>query len=680
MRSCPSLRILCAFSLLLAVSVSPAAAQDEALVETLSQLMGLQDIRRYDDGILRDASRHPDPIVRRHAALTMGRIGDPTATIFLAELLLDRNPGVQADAAFAMGLMEDLAGFSRLREFVLNTPVDEQNSAHEEAVTAILRIGGSEAVDFLREFFGRYIGSISTNVPGAVRRGLVEAWRLGDGAPVDLMRRFLDSDDGDVQWSAIYSLARIGAPSAADLLLAATDSPIDSVRYIAVRALTAAFADSSGLDRGALASRVRRLINDPAEFVRINALRALASFADPADAPDVIDRISDSDPNVRVQAVAALGRLGGEEAVATLLERVGDGLFAVRRQALISLAGIPHSGVIGAVADLVSSDDWLDRMTAAQVLGTAGGDTALAWLDYLTQDPDARVVAAALEGVVKVDSAYGTDLAREYYAHPDFVVRVVAANQLGLSDDVADIGLLAESYLLALADGQPDARIAVVHAVGSMSRRGRDQARAAENLFVARFPSSTDYLVRRAAADSFPLASERWGPERPVETHREMGDYRDIVRRLVLPAELDGINPRIKLETDRGEIILELFAADAPLTVQAFLELIELRSLDAGRWHRVVPNFVLQDGDPRGDGWGGPNYVLRDEINRRRYDRGTVGMALSGPDTGGSQFFIAHSAQPHLNGIYPVIGRVIGGYNVLDGITQGDRIRRIRRD
>ncbi|MFQ5550920.1 MAG: peptidylprolyl isomerase, partial [Gemmatimonadales bacterium] len=76
---------------------------------------------------------------------------------------------------------------------------------------------------------------------------------------------------------------------------------------------------------------------------------------------------------------------------------------------------------------------------------------------------------------------------------------------------------------------------------------------------------------------------------------------------------------------------------------------------------------------------GGPDYVLRDEINRRRYERGTVGMALSGPDTGGSQYFIAHSPQPHLDGTYTVIGRVDSGYNVIDDITQGDRIRRIRR-
>jgi cyclophilin family peptidyl-prolyl cis-trans isomerase len=94
----------------------------------------------------------------------------------------------------------------------------------------------------------------------------------------------------------------------------------------------------------------------------------------------------------------------------------------------------------------------------------------------------------------------------------------------------------------------------------------------------------------------------------------------------------------------------------------------------ATRFHRVVPNFVVQDGDPRGDGNGGPGYAIRDELNRLRYERGALGMALSGPDTGGSQYFITHSAQPHLDGGYTVFGRVSSGFSVLDAIIEGDRL------
>ena len=155
-----------------------------------------------------------------------------------------------------------------------------------------------------------------------------------------------------------------------------------------------------------------------------------------------------------------------------------------------------------------------------------------------------------------------------------------------------------------------------------------------------------------------------------------------VSRRYWDSTNLGGTNPRVFLETDRGTLEIELLPAEAPLTVAAFLTLVDRRYFDGTRWHRVVPNFVVQDGDPRGDGWGGPGagFVLRDEINPVRYETGTVGMALSGPDTGGSQYFITHSAQPHLDGTYTVFGRVAGGGStVLDAIGQGDRIRSIHR-
>jgi cyclophilin family peptidyl-prolyl cis-trans isomerase len=123
---------------------------------------------------------------------------------------------------------------------------------------------------------------------------------------------------------------------------------------------------------------------------------------------------------------------------------------------------------------------------------------------------------------------------------------------------------------------------------------------------------------------------------------------------------------------------LELFATDAPLTAYSFVTLARRRYFDGQSFHRVVPNFVVQAGDPRGDGNGGPGYAIRDELNRRRYLRGTLGMALSGPNTGGSQFFVTHSPQPHLDAGYTVFGRLASGGAVLDRIVQGDRIVRIR--
>jgi cyclophilin family peptidyl-prolyl cis-trans isomerase len=137
-------------------------------------------------------------------------------------------------------------------------------------------------------------------------------------------------------------------------------------------------------------------------------------------------------------------------------------------------------------------------------------------------------------------------------------------------------------------------------------------------------------------------------------------------------------SPHAFIQLDRGTIELELAITDAPLTVANFIELARKDFFNGIAIHRVVPDFVIQDGDPRGDGEGGPGYTIRDELNQLPYLRGTVGMALDWKDTGGSQFFITHSPQPHLDARYTTFGRVVNGIELVDRIQPGDVIRRVQ--
>ncbi len=138
------------------------------------------------------------------------------------------------------------------------------------------------------------------------------------------------------------------------------------------------------------------------------------------------------------------------------------------------------------------------------------------------------------------------------------------------------------------------------------------------------------------------------------------------------------VSTHVYIDTDKGTIQIELEVLDAPLTVRTFTDLARQGYFGGVAIHRVVSNFVVQDGDPRGDGEGGPGYTIRDELNERPYLRGTVGMALDWADTGGSQFFITHSPQPHLDARYTVFGQVISGMDVVDKLAQGDLIRAVR--
>ncbi len=131
------------------------------------------------------------------------------------------------------------------------------------------------------------------------------------------------------------------------------------------------------------------------------------------------------------------------------------------------------------------------------------------------------------------------------------------------------------------------------------------------------------------------------------------------------------------IETEKGNLILDLFASDVPLTVNNFVFLAREGFYDGLIFHRVIPDFMIQGGDPTGTGTGGPGYTFADEFTKRAHVTGALSMANSGPNTNGSQFFITYSPQHHLDGKHSVFGQLIDGMDVLKKIAQGDKIIQI---
>jgi len=131
------------------------------------------------------------------------------------------------------------------------------------------------------------------------------------------------------------------------------------------------------------------------------------------------------------------------------------------------------------------------------------------------------------------------------------------------------------------------------------------------------------------------------------------------------------------IETEKGNIEIELFAKDAPNTVDNFETLIKKGFYDGLIFHRVIPGFVAQAGCPEGRGTGGPGYTIKCEINPNKHERGSLSMAHAGKNTGGSQFFICYAAFPHLDGIHTVFGKVVKGMGVVDAVKQGDKMLKV---
>ena len=672
-------------ALLAAALAAPAAAQDLGEASDLAQLLRLEDRREFDLGALQRAAENPDSLLREQAAVAIGRIGDPAGMPLLLTLLNDPDSTARTNAVFAIGLLRDSAGGAELARRIQAFPAVVSSRDQIEMVAALARIGGPDAAEALDGLLQRHPPASGNGDP-ATSVALLQAWRLGRRAPAARLVEFVHSATGAWRRNATYSAARLHLAAAADAFLEAALDADSLTRAYAARGLTAAEADSAHLAPAAFEGELRTLLGDSSAPVRVAALRSLATFRDSTLAGAAQSRLADPDPNVAIQAEATLGALGGARATQALEERfaVAGASFAARTAALQALAQAAPARVLAVGGAWRSDADWRLRAALAGALGTAGGDSARVALTALAADADPRVVAAALgalgEAVPKGDPALRA-LARARLASADVFVRSAALDLLDREADPALAPDFVAAYRAAARDDASDARLSAVHALAGLAAGDAATRATVAQTFLAVVPRSPDYLVRRAVADGFGAATAQqfWGDVYPVETGRSIADYRDLTTRLWLPALQGGPLPQVTIETDKGSMVFQLFAADAPLTVENFLRLVARRYFDGGRWHRVVPDFVIQDGDPRGDGNGGPGWAIRDEINVRRYRRGTLGMALSGPDTGGSQFFVTHSPQPHLDGVYTVFGQLTQGDDVLGRIVQGDRIHRISR-
>jgi len=258
------------------------------------------------------------------------------------------------------------------------------------------------------------------------------------------------------------------------------------------------------------------------------------------------------------------------------------------------------------------------------------------------------------------------DVLRTHLEEDDVVVRATAADLLGdLPASQENTRMLVAALPRARKDNLNDATLSILDSLAKQKNSVADEA-------IKNSLDSTDYLVRRRAvallkANNAGDFSSRIGT---VHTRNTNSDYQRAVARIGKPV-------RAVVTTTKGSFTIELLPDEAPLTVDNFVELARRGYYRGIIFHRVVPNFVAQLGDPRGDGSGGPGYTIRCEVNEVPYDRGAVGMALSGKDTGGSQWFVTHAPQPHLDGGYTVFGRVVSGMNVIDSIVRGDIIRSI---
>lgn len=641
--------------------VAPALALTPDDDATLLQMEAM----RLPALAFRDFAEHEDAETRRRAARSLGRLRTAAALSPLKGLLGDAEASVRAEAAWALGLTP--GGARPLLDHLDNEPSD---AVRVQVIRGLGGQGSASAVPALLRAleapgaFGRQPPTVEA---AALALGRMAARGVEGVDTDDVVRALVAQKDRlstPTRLAAAFALARVrraDPPAAvrADLLTWAQEEPRAAVQAYLVRAVGALERDRDA------AKVVRAAFTDPDEGVRINAARAAGSLGLKA----VQQLLDDKDPAVRREAMAAVPLSKALDAPA-LLQPVVDAGSELDAEEAAKAVGDPR--LLDAVAALTAlathghverPGPYLkpSRPTAIRVAALEAVTAPIKLRSLAAEDGEPAVRTAAAARLLAIDGLEPIH-ARALLEAFDPMVASLAASWLADHPDRksegALLGLLEES-------DQSDVLVGCLRALEALY--GGDWPRVQRpatplDPFVTPLTGHADRQVRDAAL----ALSDALDLEAPGPWHGLSVDG-------ATPADLEDVRSA-RITTTRGEITVALLPEVAPLTVHNFVTLAERDWFDNLRLHRVVPDFVVQAGDPRGDGMGGPGWSIPDEPSPLTYSEGTLGMALSGPDTGGSQWFLTLSPQPHLDDVYPIFGRVTRGMGVVHSLTPMDRI------
>ena len=700
--------------------------------ESAVRILAAEDARSFNSELI-TLMRSKDAAIRARAALAAGRIGRKEAIPHLAALTKDPNENVRATATFALGEIESTEAADALLAAIEKETALAVKARLVEAIGKVA--AANPKADSAAKIKNAIVSALESELAKGekcdrqtVLLGLTALIRTRPDGADALAVKFLNDKDARVRADAANTLTRLRSKNASAALIALVKNEADPIaRANAARALGAAGA------KEALDLLVSLMTKDADSRVRISAVRSLSSLKDKTAGEKVVERGNDllkraidkglvsrrvglpTELTELLEIATAVGNIFAEtsdEKAIQFLRALRDfdhyrsseterafALIApevyVQEKAAAETFTDFHatSAYLAGLAAIADTKNTKATREAGKVLNAYMTDMPLMVTDAEKRKelkkafPDAIVAASAL----KIENL--EDILLGQLVYDDVFVRAAVANalsELPKSDKIVSALEVAFGAALSSDRHEDDAQLAILDALAKLDRQ------AAIPTFSLAL-SSPDYLVRKKAFDILDDESVKkdakletflknarekhldevrpYAPDAGTKLGQVLNRRADYIRAL---SRKNGSATAI-LTTEKGVFEIELLGEDAPLTVDNFIKLANSGYFNGIEVHRVVANFVMQDGDPRGDGNGGPGWSIRCEINMQPYDRGAVGMALSGKDTGGSQWFVTHSPQPHLDGGYTVFGRVKGtGMDVVDGIVRGDKILNVK--
>ncbi len=660
-----------------------------------SEILQREDSRTlgHDDFLPRMLRQSPYPEVRLWAATAMGRIGDPAALPWLYEAFASPLAEVRAAAAFAVGEIEDRAtlaqdglpadpaAIARLTELINDSSLEVRIRATE----AIGKAGSPPDAEVIHHLLASAGSDPHPRTIAFYNAAITALMRLKSPSSLPLLESLAISSEPEIQWRAVNALVRTGTKGALPVFLRLINSPYPEVQAYAAQGIGICEDASAAKALFPLVSLEKSGTDKKNPLaVRFHAVRSLGMLKPVGASREIESAVAAalsawSDPdnvNFAIAAAAALGNIGSMESeriLRRLLEKGGPAAGG----AAIALAKVSRQSPdrFFAAVNLERFAEPAGLRSYIQALGELGGSEAVAALrGLLSQNIEAPNGSAGY-------LALPTTIAALARAHdPDFpaILRTFLT-----SHDGVVLRAALEAYQPDPKDKRPWETL--LQAYAGIAKTDDAETKVSLLIRLESWLQEPDVISalrgilqdrnRNACIAAARLLRKSGDQEASNLQCRSEARLPTTVYSTIAGARKD--RSVAIIETSRGRIEIDLFREEAPITVANFESLALKHYFDNLQFMRVVPFFVVQTGDPRNDQEGGPGYSIRCEINRRPYERGSIGMALAGKDTGGSQFFIAISPQPHLDGGYTCFGRVISGMQIVDSLVPGDRILRI---
>ncbi|MDA1082252.1 MAG: HEAT repeat domain-containing protein [Gemmatimonadetes bacterium] len=662
-------------------------------VDEIINLEHIEDRRDFDARALQRIAKAQHPELRRRAALAIARLYDPRGRELLRSMRSDSDTAVLATVVWATGQLVDTSAVAWLDSLLgeERTPV----GVATEAAGAFGKIRTSDT----RLRLSLYL---SAAAPGPARapvvaEALLSIGRHSERGDISSITRWAESPDAELRWRAVWALWRPGDPEAVPALLQLSSDPSAEVRSWAVRGLTGPRSDSSGLGSAIARDALLAALDDDDRRVATNAVRTLGTHSDAPSLLQLVLLLDEPDPWIATTAADAIGARGDNArgALGPLANATSDGHSPwVRAAALIALTDVGLSAALYPATAMATDTSLVVRTAAVGVLTRlkVGG---LVGLETMLSEPDRGVRRDAHAAYLAlVDTLENFELSRaarkQAFTSRDVAVRAGAAKSMATPiaawADSSDIPMLLDAFAVALRDSAAIAQDAVIETLAEIESRGGNAAAA----FFAKYRTAPSEIVYGMAGRAFGFRTlAAWGTGRPIRSARTNADYKRIVETLIVPAYNGEVPPRLRWETTRGDVDTELNPLDTPLATDYLLSLVKQGAMRNIRFDRVVPNFVAQQREVLID-----EPLQRDEISRGRLVRGNLSWGSNignspmypgrgrGPgaayDTGPAVYVFAHTPQPHNEGDFAALGRIVNGMDVADLMQLGDYVKSVR--